>query len=125
MICSRYIIVQEFGAYSKFKILICTNPPIDGGSFRVEGRAQLERDQFLSKISEGPFRNAGDRLSHDDPREIFSSFGPFFGLRDIADLGTSFIAVFVASRVRAGLADFPADDSPAHTATLLPHSAGL
>lgn len=44
-----------------------------------------------------PKRCTGDRLSHDDPREIFSSFGPFFGPRDIADLGTSFIAVFVAS----------------------------
>lgn len=107
------------------RVSVCHELPMDWGSFGAEDAIKARPILVEDKRGSLPNRRAGDRLSHDDLREIFSSFGPLFGPRDIADLGTSFIAVFAACRVRAGLTDFPADDSPVHTATLLPRSAVL
>jgi len=105
MIYSRDTIVQELMRFFEiwnidlwWEYRSVTNRSLieDCSGLRVFGairaRPILEDKRRVSPES----RRAGDQLSHDDPREIFSSFRSLFEPRDIADLGTNFIAVFTA-----------------------------
>lgn len=114
MIYFQDLITQEFDAPSKFEISIRDE---NIGLSRIACRLKIVQGRGLDAIRARPILvedkrgslpkpRAGDRLSHDNPREIFSSFGPFLGPRDIADLGTSFIAVFVASSSKSRLGRF-------------------
>lgn len=73
--------VENFNAFLKFgvsirdeRVLICHELSIDRGT--VEGSNAIRARPILQDVNEGPPRIVvAGRLSHDDPREIFSSFG--------------------------------------------------